>query len=433
MMATTRRVAPPPALGFLLALTLGTNPAAAAPPRPEAAPIDELVAAVVASHPELAFYRAEIDAARADARGAATRPAPELTVQAGRQRVHDPLGMLAGEGTAWSVSLAQTFEWPGRPALRQAIANRDVALAELGFARFQAALAVRARTLAYGLAAAQEKADAAAEVAARFRALRETFLAREPAGITPQLETRVIEAQELVLQRRAAGVRLALQDELAELNQLRAQPPDTPLTVARATPIFAAPPPLPDLIAAARENHFDFRARRLEVERQGFAVQLARHEGRPAITVSPYLARETADGRDTTIGIGVTVPLPAGTRVRASTEAAEARRRQAEAGLQAAARALELEIAQAAREFATRRDEASQWTPDSAARFRTAAADADRHYRMGAVPLATYVSLQTAYLDAVDALLDTQREALAAGLRVQLLTGLNFQAVRFAP
>jgi cobalt-zinc-cadmium efflux system outer membrane protein len=44
-----------------------------------------------------------------------------------------------------------------------------------------------------------------------------------------------------------------------------------------------------------------------------------------------------------------------------------------------------------------------------------------------------WVSLQTAYLDAVDTLLDTQRETLAAGLRLQLLTGLDFRAVHFAP
>ena len=36
-----------------------------------------------------------------------------------REAIHVP-GTLAGEGTAWSVSLSQTFEWPGRLALRKA-------------------------------------------------------------------------------------------------------------------------------------------------------------------------------------------------------------------------------------------------------------------------------------------------------------------------
>jgi cobalt-zinc-cadmium efflux system outer membrane protein len=39
------------------------------------------------------------------------------------------------------------------------------------------------------------------------------------------------------------------------------------------------------------------------------------------------------------------------------------------------------------------------------------------------------VELQNSYLDAVEALLDTQREALEAGLKLQQLTGLNFNPV----
>jgi cobalt-zinc-cadmium efflux system outer membrane protein len=49
------------------------------------------------------------------------------------------------------------------------------------------------------------------------------------------------------------------------------------------------------------------------------------------------------------------------------------------------------------------------------------------------VPLATYVELQGAYLDAVESLLATQQDALDAGLRLQLLTGLDFKAVEVAP
>jgi outer membrane protein TolC len=58
---------------------------------------------------------------------------------------------------------------------------------------------------------------------------------------------------------------------------------------------------------------------------------------------------------------------------------------------------------------------------------------ADRHYRLGAVPIATYVELQKAYLEAVGALLDTKREALEAGLKLQQLTGLDFKPVDIAP
>lgn len=391
-----------------------------------------VVAEILAGNPELRFYEAEIEAARAGVRAAGSLADPELSVTAGRKRVHDSVGTLAGEGTAWSVSVAQTFEWPGRLALRKAVANRQVELAELGLARFQAALAARAHSLAYGLYAAQQQADATAEVAARYRELREVFLQRDPAGLTPLLETRVIEAQELVLRRRATEAALAASAALLELNQLRGAAVDAPLQLAGGQLAFSPAPATEALLAAARENNFEFRAARLELEQQGLAVSLARHERRPGFTVSPFLSQESAGERERVLGLGLTMPLPVTPRGGANVAGAEARRRQAETAVLLAQRSMEREVLTVANAFATKLAEAAAWGPDSAGKFREAAALADRHYRLGAVPLATYVELQNSYLEAVEALLDTQREAIESGLRVQLLTGLDFNAVQIS-
>lgn len=295
---------------FLLALCLCSLLAAARAAEP-ALKLDALVNEIAARHPELAFYEAEIAAAKAGVRTAGTRADPELALSLGHKRAHVPSGALAGEGVAWSVSLTQTFEWSGRLALRKSIANGQVALAELGLARFRAALESRARTLAYGLHAAHTRAATVREVADRFTALKDTFLAREPAGLTPLLETRVIEAAELSLQRRAADA-------------------DASLLVAPPALKFADAPATAALLAAARENNFDFRQKRAELEQQRFTVRLAENERRPAISVSPFYSQERTDARESTIGLGVSIPLPVGGRTRSAVDGAEARRRQAE-------------------------------------------------------------------------------------------------------
>lgn len=393
--------------------------------------LDALVIEVTSRHPELAFYEAEIAAAKAGVRTAGTRADPELSLSAGHKRVRDASGALAGEGTAWSVSLTQTFEWPGRLALRKAFANGQVSLAELGLARFRAALEARTRTLAYGLHAADTRAATVREVADRFTVLKETFLAREPAGLTPLLETRVVEAAELSLQRRAADAELAVHAALLELNQLRGATSDTPLVLTAPALAFHDAPGTDALLAAARENDFDFRLKRAELEQQGFAVSLAQNERRPAISVSPFYSREKADGRESTVGLGLSIPLPVSGRARSTVDGAEARRRQAEAAALVAQRELEREVLTSAHAFATKLAEIRRWAPNTTEKFREAAALADRHYRLGAVPIATYVALQTSYLDAVEALLATQQEALAAGLKLRQLTGLDFNAVTF--
>jgi cobalt-zinc-cadmium efflux system outer membrane protein len=425
-----KSIFPRSALVVILAAALSccAVPLQAEEVRPPVA-LDALVSEIVAKNPELKFYEAEIAAAKSGVRSAGTLNNPELSVELGRKRVKDASGALLGEGTAWSVSVTQTFEWPGRLALRKAIANRDVALAELGLARFQNALASRARILAYSLYAAQAKASAVREVAERFSTLKETFLARDPAGITPLLETRVIEASELTLQRRASEAELTLHAALLELNQLRGVPAITPLEVATSAVKLNEAPEVGSLLAAAQENNFTHKIRQVELEQQGFAVRLARNERYPAVSVGPFLSQEKAGDKETVVGIGLSMPLPVTSRGRSATDLAAARRRQVETALLLAQRELEREVLTAAQAFATRLAETRRWAPDAAQKFREAAALADRHYRLGAVPIATYVEMQHSYLDAVEALLDTQREALEAGLKLQQLTGLDFKPV----
>lgn len=417
-----------PLSGFLVLAV--SSRAQSSPDAATAIPLTTLVAEISANNPELKFYEAEIGAAKAGVRSASALNDPELSFDLGRKRVKDSSGATLGDGTAWSVSVTQTFDWPGRISLRKAIANRDVALAELGAARFQQALAARARTLAYGLYAANAKSAAVREVADRFAALKETFLARDTGGVAPLLETRVIEASELALQRRASEAALGLQAALIELNQLRGVSAGSPLRVASTALTLNEAPSPEALIASAMEKNFDFKMRQVELEQQGYAVRLSRNERYPSISVSPFYSQEKAGDKESVVGVGLSIPLPVSGRTRGATELAQARHRQAEVALLVAQRELEREVLIAAQTFSTKLTETRRWSPDSIQKFREAAELADRHYRLGSVPIATYVEMQTAYLEAVEALLDTQREAMEAGLRVQLLTGLDFNAVQ---
>jgi outer membrane protein, heavy metal efflux system len=390
--------------------------------------LEALVQQILATNPELKFYEAEIAAAKGELRTAATMPNPELDATFGAKRVRS--GGVANDGTAWSVSVRQTFEWSGRIGLRKAIANQQVKLAELGLAQFRAALAARARNLGFQLFAAQQKASAAGEVAERFDALREVLVQRDSAGLTPILETRIIEATALTVQRHATDDEISAQAALLELNQLRGQPWEQTLKVASTQFEFRTAPELRALIGAAQMNNFDLLMRKAELEQQGFKVSLARNEQMPSISVGPYVSRETAGDRETQVGVGVSLPLPLWNRNIGRVTSEEARREQAATAMLVAQRTVEREVAEKAMIFRTKLAEIAKWRPDSVQQFQEAAALADRHYRLGAVPISTYVELQKQYLEAVEALLDTRREALEAGQDLERLTGLEFGAVR---
>ncbi len=129
--------------------------------------------------------------------------------------------------------------------------------------------------------------------------------------------------------------------------------------------------------------------------------------------------------RETQFGIGLSIPLSLWNRGDGKVATEEARRLQAETSLQVAQRNLERQVVEKGLAYQTRLAEMARWRPDSVAKFKQAAALADRHYRLGAVPIATYVELQKQYLEAVDALLSTRREALEAAQELQRLTGVE--------
>lgn len=407
-------------ISSLLYAVLSSLPAAE-PPVPKS--IEHLVSLTLAANPEIRFYEAEIVKARANGSTAGRQSNPTLELQYGKNKLIAP--EASSDGLAFSASLAQPIEWPGRLGLRKAIANRDIALAELGLDRFRFHLASRVRVLGCTLAAQQEIATAASEVAARYASLREVMVQREPAGIAPQLEIMTIEAAALVAESRAATAAVAVQKALLELNQLMGRRADSPLVVKRAAIEMKTAPVLETLLLISMRNHYDLRIRRAELEQQGFKVELAKNERYPAITIGPFFQQQNAPALEnqSVIGVGVSFPLPFWKNGKAEVTAAEARQMQAQASLSAMQRDVERQVTESLLLFKTQQTRLALWKSDTIARFGAAAALADRHYRLGAVPMGTFVELQDKYLAAVESVTETQVQALEAALMLESLTG----------
>ena len=395
--------------------------------------LETLVAETVAKNPELKFYEAEIAAAKAGRRTAGSWSNPEFNVNLGKVSARDLDGGKLGDGPVWSVSASQTFEFPGRQGLRKAIANRQTELAELGLEQFRAALAVRARGLGYELMAAQQRAQATREVAQRFQDLLAVLVQRETAGVAPLLEMRIIEASAFTLGHRASEAQVAAQKAQTELSQLRGLSVTAPVVIERQAIPLKSLPGLESLMTTARNQNFEVRTRVAELEQQGLRVSLAKNELWPAVTVSPFYGKQVADNRQTQFGLGVSLPLPLLNRNQGNIEAARARKTQAEVVLHVALRDLERKIAGHRAAYEIYLEQMSKWPGDTADRLREAALKADENYRLGALPVATYTELQKQYLDFLESLLSTQREALEARQQLELLSGTPLFSPSAAP
>jgi cobalt-zinc-cadmium efflux system outer membrane protein len=177
------------------------------------------------------------------------------------------------------------------------------------------------------------------------------------------------------------------------------------------------------LLNDAASNNYDLRVRRAELEKQGLKVSLAQNERYPTFTVGPSVSQARAGDTETVIGLSLSVPLPLWDNGQAAVNASQARRMQAEASLQATLREVERQVTEAWLLLGTQQKRLDGWKADAHNTFADAANLADRHYRLGAVPLSTYLEMQDKYLEATEAINATRLEVLRAALDLEQLVG----------
>jgi outer membrane protein, heavy metal efflux system len=269
-------------------------------------------------------------------------------------------------------------------------------------------------------------------VANRFQALSDVLAQRPPAGATPLLETRIIDANTLNFRRQELEAALAAKTAVAELNQLCGRPADAALQV-RAGELNLLEMSLQTLVDAARANAFDIRIRQRELEQQGFKVALARNERFPAIAIGPYYLQENAVEKEHQAGIAISLPLPLWDLNIGNIATNKARQEQAQASLLATQREVERRVTQSAATFEMKREQIANWQADTVTKFRAAAELADRHYRLGAVALPVYVETQKQYFEIVGALQEMKKDALKAAQELEILTRLKLDREEARP
>lgn len=387
--------------------------------------VESLVQEALANNPELRYYQALVVAAEGDRRQAAAWRNPELSVEGGYRRVEDLAGAeLPDDGYTVGVSFTQTFEYPGKASLRQAVAAQDVRLARLALDQFRASLAGRVRQLARRYQAAISMSRLTQDISDRSGALVELLRKRALGGARTLLELRVIQASQMELSQAATEARIELEEAKTELNSLLGRKPGLELTLAGAL----SPPPLAiydvgRLNQLAARNSPRLRLRRAEIERAELAADAARLAKLPDFAIGPFFSQDVAGERETNIGLSVTSDLPLWDRNEGAIAGAQARA-QAAAFLQLQAqREVERAIVQRWRIYQAVRGQLAAMDAETLSNLQRAAELADRQYRQGAISVQLYLESQRALLTSQRIYHDTVLRLWDAQLDLELLTG----------
>jgi cobalt-zinc-cadmium efflux system outer membrane protein len=412
-------------LGLSLSCVACLSVSTAARPRSIASLIEE----AYQKNPDMHFYEQEIAAARGNRRTAGTWQNPDLGGQIGGKSYNSLGGKYLGTGAVWTVSLTQTFEFPGRVSLRKAIADKQIALARIGLEQFRLSLRNRIEMLCYRLLAAQDRATVAREVAQRFRDLIAVLVQREATEPSPIIEMRILEGNAATLNRRATQAQIELQSAQLELDLLRGVSMTLPVDVARQDVNLPTLPDAGQLIARANGQNFDLQIRRTELEQQGFRVRLAHNEQWPSVKLGPYTAGENVVDSKRELGLVLSMPLPFWNQARGSEEAATGRLNQAGVSLDTATREVERKIVTAANSYREELKKLGENAPEFLGQLRDAAKLADDNYRLGVLPISTYTEIQSQYLEDTDAVLTSRLDALRYLADLEYLTGGQFHDI----
>ncbi len=389
---------------------------------------NDLVAEALHRNPEVRFYESEISAARGGRQTAGQRPNPELSTSMGGMGIVSQV-----DGIAWSATISQVFDFPGRMSLRKAIADCDIELAELGLRQFKAQLANEVRARAGDVMLLRRKEAAARSVRERLEALVSVLVQRDSGSVSALLERRILEATLLTSDRTLTDASKAVREATASLAVLCGRAPSDPISIQAVSSSFPEAPELGVLKQQAAQTNFDLQQKRLNVAKQGLKVDLTKSERWGNITFGPYMGGQTAGNTQIEAGFVFSIPLPLWNKNKGNLEAEKARTQQAEALLGATLRDLERDLAVARSAYLAELDALSRWRPESENQFADAAQQADEHFRLGAVPAATYVEMQRGYLDAIDSLIESRRNAWKHRMEIERLTGTALTGESITP
>ena len=383
--------------------------------------VDGLVQKALAANPELRAYEAEIGAAKGQRQQAALWKNPELSGEYGHRRVSN--STAAADGFTRSIALTQTFEFPGKATLRQAMADHDVQLAELGVRQFRAALQGQVKSLAYRYVIASREVETAEEISERCHGLIELLAKRPAAGTTPFLELKVIEGSLFELQQSSRDLTQARDEAALELRRLLGLPKSQPLAISSDLGLPANKPDSSTLLLRGLGENLQLKMRKAEMEKAITGISAAKLDAAPDFSVGPFFSQDNALDDEINIGASITTTLPLWNRNQGNIATTKARRVQADALLMDARAKVESEILRRLRSLQLTQKQLAQMPEKTLVGLREAADLADRQYRTGLIGVQLFLETQRGFLAAQKIHSEAQLSAWRDLLDLELLCG----------
>ncbi len=356
--------------------------------------LQSAIAEALAQSPALRVIGADVESARGEVLTAQVRPNPELTFAPGMRRLresdsthHEFIG---------SVELSQAFLFPGKRELLVSIAERNVALRQLGIEGLRFQLTAAVRKAFYELLAAQNIIGLRRQQLESAQTFQQAATKRAESGYASDFEA-VKSQGDVINARRLLG---SAEGEIAaarvELNSLLGRDPSAPLDVAGTLDDAVAGRSLPDLLAVALTDNPSLRVQAMQAEIAGLNLRKARLARKPDFSVGPSLEYSKSEQ---ILGISATVALPSKNYGRGEILTATAEQRKVLAETERLRREIAGAVTKAATQLNTARSQLALYSPTYLDQLKVVVAQAEHSYAQNVTSLLIYLDAKRTYFD----------------------------------
>lgn len=359
--------------------------------------LEQITAEALRNNPELRSFEASVSAAKGGTRTARTIQNPELSVAPGVKHLSDSANSQSE--FHGNFELTQLFQFPGKRALKIAIAEKNVQVQKLALEGFRFALAAKVRRAFYELLSAQRVTGLRNEQVGSAQTFVESSRKRAESGYASDFETVKSQAELIAAQRGLLDSQGKVTAARVTLNSLLGRSPSSALSVSGSLDSAAMRRTSSSgFLALALARNPSLRTLGVQAEAAGLTLRSTRFGRRPDFAVGPQV-EYTKD--EQIYGLGVTVALPFWDRKTGEIQTATAEQQKALAEIEKTRLEISGAVTKAAANLESARNQLALYTPAFLDRLKNFVAQAEQSYAQSATTLIIYLDAKRTYFDAL--------------------------------
>ncbi len=361
----------------------------------QAETLESLIAEALRNNPELRSFEAGVASAKGGVRTARVYANPELSVAPGLRRTTDPSG--SQNDFHGNFELSQLFQFPGKRALKIAIAEKSVAVQQVALEGFRFALAAQIRRAFYELLAAQKVSALRSDQVESAKTFVESSRKRAESGYASDFETIKSQAELIAAQRGLLDAEGKIAGARVTLNTLLGRSPGFALNVTGSLDRTGIQPvPRTEFVSLALARNPSLRTLGLQAQAAGLTLRSTRFGRRPDFAIGPQVEYTK---NEQIYGLGMTIALPFWDRKQGEIETATAEQQRLIAEIEKTRLEIAGAVTKTTKGLELARAELSLYTPAFLDRLKALVAQAEKSYAQSATSLLIYLDAKRTYFD----------------------------------